>query len=83
MKTESPHPMLSNRLGPSLLLLAALLAPAPGLAADAAPPTITSFTITPITAGEKGAEGNWFEIGWTTEGADRVRLYKNGQELPG
>ena len=66
-----------------LLLVTASLLLGGSAAADDASPTIISFTVTPVTDGEKGAEGDWVELGWNTEGADRVRLLRDGREMRG
>lgn len=46
-------------------------------------PTITSFEITHTSTDNQGQRKSWIEISWHTEGADRVRLYKDGKELKG
>lgn len=45
-------------------------------------PTILSFKVTHKTTDEiNGNKINWIEFSWKTEGADRVRLYKEGLEI--
>ncbi len=73
----------SRSAGIVFLLTAGLLLGGPVAADDGAPPTITAFSVTAVTEGEKGAEGNWVEFSWKTEAADRVRLFKDGKEMRG
>ncbi len=81
MKKRAANRRRSAGIGVALFVTAGLL----GGAASAAgtPPTIASFSVTPVTEGEKGAEGNWVELSWQTEGADRVRLLRDRQEMRG
>lgn len=45
-------------------------------------PTIISFTITQKTPNKiNGYKTNWIEFNWEIEGADRVKLYKEGVEI--
>jgi len=45
-------------------------------------PTINSFKVMHKTTDEtNGSKINWIEFSWETEGADRVRLYKEGVEI--
>ena len=60
------------------------LGPASAQGSDAADlPTITSFEITHTSTDDQGQRKSWIEISWHTEGADRVRLYKDGREIRG
>ncbi len=77
------NPSRSAAVGAVLMIAAGLLLGGPVSADAASPPAITSFSVTPVTDGEKGAEGNWVELSWKTEGADRVQLFRGGQEMPG
>lgn len=83
MKSRESCPMYSARIGLVLLVAASLFRGGLALADDASPPIITAFSVSPVTEGEQGAEGNWVELTWATEEADRVRLYLDGQELRG
>lgn len=64
--------------GVCLLLLSATVARGSG---EVSPPSITSFEITPATA--KSQEAGWIEISWEAEGADGVKLYRDGEEMRG
>ena len=45
-------------------------------------PTIISYTITQKTPNKiNGYKTNWIEFNWEIEGADRVKLYKEGVEI--
>lgn len=44
-------------------------------------PRIISFELTPTT--EENYGGDWIEISWKTDRADRVRLYEDGREIEG
>lgn len=46
-------------------------------------PAIISFTIVPTTTVKDGVERQWNEFSWKTEGADKVKFYKDEIELPG
>lgn len=71
------------RTGLVLFVTAGLWGSGSAPAAEASPPTITSFNISPVTEGDKGAERSWVELSWATEGADEVRLYRDERELGG
>ena len=73
----------SAGIGIVFLITASLLLGGPASADAAATPTIVSFTVTAVTEGDKGAEGNWVELSWKTEPADRVRLLRDRQEIRG
>ncbi len=83
MKKKASCLTRSAGIGIVFLVTAGLLLGGSAAADAADEPTIASFTVTAVTAGEKGAEGNWVELSWKTEAADSVRLFRDRQEMRG
>jgi hypothetical protein len=82
MKRISTAQFSARALSISCLVFIFLVTPAILQAQQSASlPTILSFEIHPTTVEDLG--GEWIEFSWRTKDVDRVRLYRDGQEIKG